>query len=294
MVAGHLHSLTPIDIQNFYSHELDRVSANTVIHYHAIIHRALIYAVRMDWIPNNPSDKVERPKKAPFIGSYYNEEELTELFNAVKGTRIELPVCFVAYYGLRRSEILGLKWSAFDFLNGTFTVRHTVTRVNLEGETKIIAKDKTKNKSGYRTLPLLPKFQNWLLETKAVQQHYQKICGRSYHKEFLDYVFVNELGELMNPNYLSNSFIKVLDKSGLRKIRFHDLRHSCATLLIANGIPLKDIQIWLGHSDIKTTADTYIHMEFRSKIGAVNTITKSLDKEDAICSPTSIKKKPHE
>ena len=89
---------------------------------------------------------------------------------------------------------------------------------------------------------------------------------------YLDYVYVNEMGELMKPNYLSEAFPKFLKNHGLRQIRFHDLRHSCATLLYANGVALKDIQEWLGHSDIATTSNIYTHLDYSSKVASANAI----------------------
>ena len=97
-------------IQKFYLKQLERVSANSVIHYHAVLHRALKYAVKIKLIKYNPSDLVDKPKKVEFQGDYYNEKELYELFEAVRGTKIELPVVLASFYGLRRSEIVGLKW----------------------------------------------------------------------------------------------------------------------------------------------------------------------------------------
>ena len=122
-----LGDLKATDIQAFYMEQLKRVTPNSVIHYHANIHKALKYAVKIDLIPTNPADKVERPKKDRFIGSFYDSDEVEKLFAAAKGTHLELPIFLGAFYGLRRSEALGLKWSAIDFQNDTITIRHTVT-----------------------------------------------------------------------------------------------------------------------------------------------------------------------
>ena len=100
----------------------------------------------------------------------------------------------------------------------------------------------------------------------------RKICGTSYCRDYLEYVYVKEMGELMKPNYLTEVFPKFLKKHGLRQIRFHDLRHSCATLLYTNGVALKDIQEWLGHSDIATTSNIYTHLDYSSKVASANAI----------------------
>lgn len=261
-----LRDLQAHDIQMFYQEQLQRVKASSVIHYHANIHKALKYAVKNDMIPSNPADKVERPKQDKFYGNFYDRDELNKLFEAVAGTKLELPVLLGAFYGLRRSEIVGLKWSAIDFEQNTITISHTVTSCNLDGKCVIVAKDTTKTKSSRRTLPLVPYFHEKLLAVKAQQERNQKQCGRSYNREFLEYICVDDIGDRFKPNYITSQFPKLLERNGFRKIRFHDLRHSCASLLLASGVPMKHIQEWLGHSDFSTTANIYAHLDYSSKL----------------------------
>ena len=220
-----LRDLQAHDIQMFYQEQLQRVKASSVIHYHANIHKALKYAVKNDMIPSNPADKVERPKQDKFYGNFYDRDELNKLFKAVTGTKLELPVLLGAFYGLRRSEIVGLKWSAIDFEQNTITISHTVTSCNLDGKCVIVAKDTTKTKSSRRTLPLVPYFHEKLLAVKAQQERNQKLCGRSYNREFLEYICVDDIGDRFKPNYITSQFPKLLERNGFRKIRFHDLRH---------------------------------------------------------------------
>ena len=261
-----LRDLQAHDIQMFYQEQLQRVKASSVIHYHANIHKALKYAVKNDMIPSNPADKVERPKQDKFYGNFYDRDELNKLFEAVAGTKLELPVLLGAFYGLRRSEIVGLKWSAIDFEQNTITISHTVTSCNLDGKCVIVAKDTTKTKSSRRTLPLVPYFHEKLLAVKAQQGRNQKLCGRSYNREFLEYICVDDIGDRFKPNYITSQFPSLLERNGFRKIRFHDLRHSCASLLLASGVPMKHIQEWLGHSDFSTTANIYAHLDYSSKL----------------------------
>ena len=261
-----LRDLQAHDIQMFYQEQLQRVKASSVIHYHANIHKALKYAVKNDMIPSNPADKVERPKQDKFYGNFYDRDELNKLFEAVAGTKLELPVLLGAFYGLRRSEIVGLKWSAIDFEQNTITISHTVTSCNLDGKCVIVAKDTTKTKSSRRTLPLVPYFHEKLLAVKAQQGRNQKLCGRSYNREFLEYICVDDIGDRFKPNYITSQFPRLLERNGFRKIRFHDLRHSCASLLLASGVPMKHIQEWLGHSDFSTTANIYAHLDYSSKL----------------------------
>ena len=271
-----LRQLRPTDIQAFYMEQLKRVKANSVIHYHANIHKALKYAVKIDLLDSNPADKVERPKKNPFMGSFYDSDEVARLFEAAKGTLLEVPVFLGAFYGLRRSEVLGLKWSAIDFQSNTITIKHTVTSCNLDGKHIQVAQDTTKTKSSLRILPLVPAFREKLLEVRDYQKECRRLCGKCYNKQYLEYICVDEMGNLISPHYLTSAFPKLLEKNGLRRIRFHDLRHSCASLLLANGVPMKQIQEWLGHSDFSTTANVYAHLDYNSKLSSADAMVNGL------------------
>ena len=204
---------------------MERVKPTTVKHYHALIHGALNYAVDKNLIPSNPADRIIISKPEPFKGDYYLDSEVLNLFEVIKGHKIELVVLLTAFYGLRRSEVIGLKWSAFDFNHNCFSIRHTVTTCNVKGERVTIKKDKAKNKSSLRTYPLIPFLKERLLEAKKQQEENRKLCGRAYNKEYLGYVCVDVIGNLIKPNYVSSTFGKLLAKNNLRHIRFHDLRH---------------------------------------------------------------------
>lgn len=271
-----LKELTTEDIQEFYSAQLERVSANTVIHYHAVIHRALKYAVKIKTIQSNPAVNVERPRKEKFIGSFYDKKEINTLFDIIQGHPLEVAIKLAAFYGLRREEIIGLKWTAIDFENNTLTIQHTVTECNLDGKHIEVASDTAKTDSSLRTMPLVTNFREMLLAKKEKQEHYRKLCGRSYCKEYLDYIFVNEMGERWKPSYLSDGFKRILEQNDLRRIRFHDLRHTCASLLLANNVPMKKIQEWLGHSDFSTTANIYAHLDYQSKISSAEAMLTGL------------------
>lgn len=172
--------------------------------------------------------------------------------------------------------MLGLKWNAIDFQSNTITIKHTITSCNIDGKHIQIAKDTTKTKSSLRTLPLVPVFKEKLLSVLESQKEYKRVCGRCYNKEYLEYICVDEMGNLISPNYLTTSFPKPLKKNGLRHIRFHDLRHSCASLLLANGVPLKQIQEWLGHSDFSTTANIYAHLDYSSKLSSAQAMVNGM------------------
>ena len=146
------------------------VSPGTVIHYHANIHKALKYAVKMDLIPFNPADKVERPKKQRYIADYYRQEELERLLEASKDHPYSLLIQMTAFYGLRRSEALGLKWDAIDFERDTITIKHIVTNAKIDGKCEIVCADRAKTKSSLRSLPLIGSFREKLLALREQQK----------------------------------------------------------------------------------------------------------------------------
>ena len=265
-----LRELEARHLQMFYSEMLRKVKPNTVIHYHAIIHSALKYAVKTDMLVQNVADKVDRPKKNSFQPVFLSAEEMQKMFEALRGTKLELPVLVAAFYGFRRGEVLGLKWDAIDFERGTISVIRTVTTITLDGKQAEIEQQSAKTKSSLRTLPLIGSFREYFLQVKEAQELNKQVCGNCYNYEYDGFVFVDELGERMRANYLTSAFPKFLENHGLRRMRFHDLRHSCASLLLSNGISMKQIQIWLGHSTFSTTADIYAHLDYSAQETSAN------------------------
>ena len=220
-----LKELEARHIQQFYTEKLKTVTPNSVIHYHAVIYQALKYAMKTDMVPQNVAMKVDRPRKNSFQPTFLDAEQMQKLFEIVKGTRLELPVLVAAFYGLRRGEVLGLKWDAIDFNRGTLTIKRTVTEATIDGTMKIIEQDSAKTKSSLRTLPLVGSFRDYFQKVKEAQELNKKVCGNCYNYDYDGYVFVNELGERMRPNYLTEYFPKYIAKHGMPKMRFHDLRH---------------------------------------------------------------------
>ena len=267
MLDGHI-------IDEFYQSELDRgVSANTVIHYHANIRKALDDAFKNNLIPCNYADKAHRPKMEEYVASYYNKDELMELFEIVKGKKIEFAVLMASFYGLRREEIVGLKWSCIDLQNKTITIKHTVTECSVDGKFQILAKDRAKTKKSIRTLPLVPYIEHLLMCMKAKETVNKEFFGIQYNYAYDEYIYKEDNGKLIRPCYITQHFTdSVIKKNGLKKIRFHDLRHSCATLLRSQEVPMEDIQKWLGHSQITTTEHLYAHFEYKSHIRSASKI----------------------
>ena len=276
------------DIQDFHQSIFDEGhTPNTVIHYHAVLRRALQNAVKKEIIGSNPADRVDRPKKNVYHAQFYSAEEMMALFDAVSDDPLEICVKLAAYYGLRRSEVLGLKWDAINLEQKTISIKHKVIEDTVDGKSIAVGEDVLKTKSSFRTLPLLPSVEKLLLAEKGKQEMYRKLFKRSYCRDYLDYICLDQTGKLMRPNYVTDHFSWVLEKAGLKKIRFHDLRHSCASLLLANGISMKQIQIWLGHSTFSTTADIYSHLDFHAQIQSV-LVMDGMFERNQVAEPTGL------
>lgn len=285
-----LKELKPYHIEGFYRTLYERgLSGNSVLHYHILIRECLQYAFKNDFVNFNVADKVDRPKTEGYKASFYSIEEIEKLFDCIKDNECKLPIMLTAMYGFRRSEVLGLKWEAIDFENKLVYVKHKIVETRLDGKRYIQMSDKMKTKTSNRTLPLLPQAEELLLKQKALIETNKQMLGKSYNKKYLDYVCVDNLGRLILPNRLTHNFIKIIKRNQLRHIRFHDLRHSCASIMLKNGVPMKQIQEWLGHADFGTTANIYSHLDYTAKQNSANTISSVFNFVD---SKDKIKEQP--
>ena len=205
----------------------------------------------------NPASKIKLPKKKkkeddlPYIGED-EIPEFKELLHKTCNGLISLEYVFLVglFYGLRREEMAGLRWSALR--NGDIHIEHTVVRMKT-----LYAKDSTKTDASNRACALLPEIQVMFDEIKAEQQRYKKLYGDEYHDS--DYIFTWPDGRAFTPDYLTHKFRKIIRKSDTldKRLHLHDLRASCISILINRGINIKDVQKWVGHSDIHTTMDIY-------------------------------------
>lgn len=178
----------------------------------------------------------------------------------LKHRHIAVPIFLAIFYGLRRSELLGLRWSSINFETGWLQIDTTVVREkNGDRILAVVRENTTKTSCSRRNLPLCQYTYQYFWNLRQKQLAQMSLCGTSYDPRYTDFVCVDDLGTLLQPDYVSQKFQKVLEKYQLRRIRFHDLRHSCATIMLYLGYSLKDIQTWLGHSNYNFTADTYIH-----------------------------------
>lgn len=259
-----------IDIKS-YSGRLDGkggLSPKTIKTHKLIIQLVCKEAVKNDLIIKNPCDFVVLPKQQRRETDFYNIDELQKMFSELKNEQLYPLLYFTVMYGLRRSEVLGLKWDSINLDNNIITIKHTVVRF-----TSVVEKDSTKNASSYRSYPITQDVKNILLMLKEQEKENRRLFGCEYVEN--DYIFKWQDGKPFAPDYVTMKFSKLLKQHNLRHIRFHDLRHSCASLLVANGFMLKDIQEWLGHSDIQVTANIYAHLDAKRKSSIANSMSKS-------------------
>ena len=267
-----LIDLRPRDIQDFINYLYkQKLKGSTIAHYTSNMNTALKEAVIAEIIPSNPMDRIESVKKEVYIPEFYTDNELLDLIEVIKTQDLELPLTLGILYGLRREEILELTWNAIDFNNKSITIRKTVGRGKYDGVTQFLIKDIPKNKSSYRTLPMFDFIADLLKKYKEKYKQNEKIFGNTYIKDYKEFICLMDNGELIKPDYVDRTFSKILKTNGFRHIRLHDLRHSCATLFLRNGVPLPEIQKWLGHSNIITT-QRYSHLDQNDKSIPANMI----------------------
>lgn len=289
-----IQEVKPLDIQDYYNSIIKKGCKNsTVMNRHLCLHNIFDYAVKLDIITFNPTSKVELPKVNKHDATFYNKSELDELFKAFRDDRIELVVHIAAYYGLRRSEIIGLQWDSINFEQKTISInRKVITYIDDDGHSHTVCEEELKTQATRRILPLIPHIEKMLLRKKESQEHFKKLLRGGYCKDYMNYICTDDFGVLIKPEYVTFHFKKIVDKHGLRHLRFHDLRHTCASLLLANHIPLKAIQDWLGHSRFETTANIYSHLDFSSRVESADMIANVLgEAESSFDEPSNVPKK---
>lgn len=263
-----LEELKPYHIQDFYSYkmETDGVSATTIHRYHANIHKALRYAVKTELIADNPSDKVELPKMKKHIAEFYTAEELKQLLDNVKGTPLETVVYLASWFGLRRGEIVGLRWSSVDLERGVLSITGTVKDKGKSGSKieNLRYEPTAKNATSIRSFPLSDSVVSYFRALKKLQDK-NRAANKNYNHQWDDFVCVRENGELLPLEYVSRAFPKLCEKCGLKRLKLHELRHTNISLLLEAGASIKELQEWAGHSSYTTTANIYAHLQTNSK-----------------------------
>lgn len=275
-----LSDLNPKLIQQYYDDKFadgrtdgkGGLSARSVKLHSVVINLALKDATLKNIIAYNPAKRAKVPQQVKqFKGNFYTVQQANTLLEICNDEMIKPILELTLCYGLRRSEVLGLMWDAIDFENNQLIIKRTVVQYDT-----IVEKNKTKNLSSTRGYPLMEETREILLKVKAKQEQNRALFGKSYTES--KYVFTWEDGKLIRPDYLSHKLSKIIKNNNLPYIRFHDLRHSCASILLSKGWTLKDIQEWLGHSNIAMTANIYTHVDTSRKQELANDIGSILSK----------------
>jgi integrase len=249
-----LKDLRPDQIQALYNEKLDSgISARTVILIHAVLHRALKHALKQGIIGRNPTDAVNRPKFRRKEMCTLSDNQVRTLLLVVKDTRFEALFWIAVSTGLRQGELLGLRWSDLDWQSRRLHVQRQLQRV-----TGGLEFTEPKSAAGNRVVVLgeeaiakLRKHQNILIQEKQKAEE---------KWEEHDLIFPSSHGTPLDHRNLYRFFKLFLKDAALPDIRFHDLRHTAATLMLQQGIHPKVVQERLGHADITLTLNTYSHV----------------------------------
>lgn len=256
-----LQKLQPIQLQKLYDKKLKNgrldgkggLSSRSVTIMHRVLRKALSYGFKLQLISRNVADYVEVPKKVPYNATVLTKDEIPTYINAFKDTYLYLPVILAVALGLRRGETLGLRWQDIDIENKTISINQTL----LHAKSGIII-GTPKTQKSHRSILTSDSIFDLFKERKDKQLTFKKVLGNAYSENNL--VCCHEDGKAINPASLSRMFTKILIKHNLRLIRFHDLRHTNATLLLGCKIPAKIVSERLGHSTIGITMDLYSHV----------------------------------
>jgi integrase len=261
---GHhpIQKLAPQHLQAFYKHKLeDGLSKSTVGTFHNVLHKALDTALRWGLVSRNVSELVTPPRKEHYEIQPLCIEQVQQLLKALPGNPLEVLFLLALGTGMRQGEILALKWQDIDLMRGTLQVRRVLTHITVRlrkvGEPSFIETE-PKTERGRRSLALPEVVLQALIAHKEQQAVLIRDAGRYWQHH--DYVFCTKLGKHLTPNYVVTTFKSLLKKAGLPNIRFHDLRHTAATTLLALGVNPKIVQEMLGHTEISMTMDIYSHV----------------------------------
>ena len=277
-----LTEVKPVHIKQYYDYKytcgrLDGKEGGlsiTAIKKHAnILKQTLDMAVLEDFIPSNPTAVVKMPaKEVPTREKkFLTLTEANAVIKAFEGHPMQAMVYVTLYYGLRRSEVLGLRWSAVDFDRNTLTLNHTVVTT----KNGTFAKDTMKTSSSYREYELIEDVRGVLLELRARQAENKRLFCSEYEDN--DYIFKWENGKPFRPDTVTRTIERQLRAKGLPQITYHSLRHSTASILYDMGWDIMDIKHWLRHSSIDVTADIYTHISQNRKASLSKKLAGTFD-----------------
>jgi integrase len=254
---GHLkiQELKPMHIQTMYTNLLStKLKAKSVLYVHRTLHKALLDARKKQIVPQNVADLVDAPRAERYKSKVFSEQELASFLTRLKYTDCEVPFTIAALTGMRRGEIMALKWDDVDFANKTLTISRSLVPTS-----KGVLTNTPKSESGSRVIPLFDTLVT-LLKRHQIKQKENKLKSFGNYEDN-GYIYCRHDGESFAPDRLSKKFKRFLEINKLKHIRFHDLRHSYATLMLKYNVPAKIVSQILGHSNIGITLDLYSHAQ---------------------------------
>ncbi|MFE9454567.1 tyrosine-type recombinase/integrase [Streptomyces sp. NPDC006739] len=251
-----------------------RLSPLTVTYVHSVLKSALEHAVREDELPRNVARNVKATAARPRRFRPFTAAEARQFLDAARADRLHALYALALRTGLRKGELLGLRWADLDLTNGTASIRRSLQRTRTGGLTHL----PTKTLASERRIALPTECIPSLKEHKEQQDKERKTAGSAWQDSGL--VFTTPAGRPLDPANLTRRFRSFLNRAGLRRIRFHDLRHSTATLLLEQGVDLVVIKELLGHAHIGVTAGVYAHVRLRLQRDAIDALGHALGGQD--------------
>lgn len=268
-----VQEITTKDIQNYVTVKAKTgISLQTIKKHVALLDSVFRNAYMSRIIDENPVSRLEHIKAPSHKLECMDAHEIALLCDSVEGTQLEVPVKLAVYLGLRRGEVLGLKWEHIDFKNAVLYVNNTRTQA---GRNTIEKQPKTER--SIRQLHLSQELIDLLVEQKKKSS---RIMVKN--QAMTDYVAFMDNGRPFKPNYLSECFRNHLLSNGYKPIRFHDLRHSFASIANDAGISMNEISSAMGHSNISTTSEIYTHEFSKTKTKAVNAVSQCISQAKTI------------
>lgn len=254
-----LKDLDSLDIDRFYKKLAESLSLSSVKVISCPLRQAIKYAYSINIIKHDPCENVKMYNSSIKMAQHkhiYNKDEINDILKALEGKAIFPIVLLTVMYGLRREEVLGLTWDDIDFENKIIHIRHSLVKMNHQ---KSKLRDYCKTTSSQRLCTMTDAICEILKGLKEEQEYYKNKFKDKYIYYDHDFVFTKHNGRIYTPNGMTYSFKTFLMKNNLPIARFHDLRHTAATLLFESGMTVKQVQHQLGHHKASTTIDIYIH-----------------------------------
>ncbi len=269
-----LSKLEPEHLRKIYRTIHDKgLSKQTCLHVHRALHTALQYGVREERVlRENVADRVKAPALEKREPTPMNRDQIRFLIAAAKSTRLEVPIALAAVTGLRRGELLALRWQHIDLDKGSVFVAESLE--HSRSASQRIRFKAPKSRTSRRVIPLAPECVTLLRSNKARQDDEKAQAGAAYTEN--DLVFPNPDGQPWPPDTFSTQFANLAKSVGIRGFRFHDLRHAFASITLADGVSIKEVQTLMGHSSPVVTLSVYARSIEGLGRQAVNELARSL------------------